>query len=219
MVPQRWLARVALIVALPISLQADTLILRDGSRVQGELIAVRNGTVEFEERRNFGNGRTLRFDRDEVVRIEFESNRNNSNYSNNSNNSNNSNSPNSFGRPSGMRERQVLVASNVAWIDTGVDVRQGQTVYFEAQGEVRWGRDRRDGVAGERNSPPNPGRPMPNRNAAALIGKIGSDSGDMFFIGDETGPVRVRGTGRLYLGVNDDVLTDNSGNFRVVIYF
>lgn len=217
MVSQRWIARVALIVALPVSLQADTLILRDGSRVQGELLAVRNGTIEFEERRNFGAGRTLRFDRDEVVRIEFDTYRNNSN---NSNNSNSSNNPfNGGGRPSGMRERPVLVASNMSWVDTGIDVRPGQTVYFEAQGEVRWGRDRRDGVAGERNSPPNPGRPMPNRNAAALIGKIGNDSGDLFFIGDDTGPVRLRGNGRLYLGINDDVLTDNSGNFRVVVYY
>ena len=214
MVSQRWIARVALIVALPASLQADTLILRDGSRVQGELIAVRNGTIEFEERRGYGTGRTLRLDRDEVVRIEFDSYRNNSNNSNSSNNS-----PNSFGRPSGMRERQVLVASNMAWVDTGIDVRAGQTVYFQAQGEIRWGRDRRDGVAGERNSPPNPNRPMPNRNAAALIGKIGDSAGDMFYIGDETGAVRVRGNGRLYLGVNDDVLTDNSGNFRVVVFY
>ena len=59
---------------------------------------------------------------------------------------------------------------------------------------------------------------MGNRNAAALIGKIGSGN-DLFFIGDETGPVRVRSSGRLYLGINDDVLTDNSGNFRVVVYY
>ena len=57
---------------------------------------------------------------------------------------------------------------------------------------------------------------MGNRNAAALIGRIGND---MFFIGDETGPVRMRSAGRLFLGVNDDVLTDNSGNFRVVVYY
>ena len=208
MVPQRWIARVALIVALPVSLQADTLILRDGTRVQGELIAVRNGTIEFEERRSFGAGRTLRFDRDEVVRIEFETYRNDT-----------SGSANNLGRPTGMREKQVIVSGDVSWNDTGIDVRPGQTVYFESQGQVRWGRDRRDGPAGERNSPPNPGRPMPNRNAAALIGKIGNDSGDLFFIGDETGAVRLRGSGRLFLGVNDDVLTDNSGNFRVVVYY
>jgi hypothetical protein len=215
MVPQRWIAGVALIMALPIGLQADTLILRNGSRVQGELIAVRNGTIEFEERRSFGSSRTLRLDRDEVVRIEFDSNGNSSNYNNSGTNSNN-NTSSSYGRPSGMREKQVIVSGDVDWSDAGIEVRAGQSVYFEATGQVRWGKDRRDGPAGERNSPSNPNRPMGNRNAAALIGKIGND---MFFIGDDTGAIRVRNSGRLYLGVNDDVLTDNSGNFRVVVYY
>ncbi len=208
MVPRVWIARLALVVALPAALQADTLILRDGSRVQGELIGIRNGQIEFEERRGFGGGRTLRFDRDEVDRIEFENRR----YGGGNNNNNNSFN----GRPSGMREKQTIVSADVAWNDSGIDVRAGQTVYFEAQGRVRWGRDRQDGPAGERNSPSNPNRPMGNRNAAALIGRIGDD---MFFIGDETGPVRMRSSGRLFLGVNDDVLTDNSGNFRVVVYY
>ena len=208
MVPQRWIAGAALMLTLSASLQADTLILRDGTRVRGELIAVRNGIIEFEERRTFGAGRTLRLDRDEVVTIEFETTR-----------STGSNLTNTDTRPPGMRERQVVVSADTAWVDTGIDVRSGQTVYFESTGRARWGRDRQDGPAGERNSPPNPGRPMPNRNAAALIGKIGSESNDLFFIGDETGPVRVRGNGRLFLGINDDVLTDNSGNFRVVVYY
>ena len=208
MVPQRLIAGVAVMLTLSAALQADTLILRDGTRVQGELIAVRNGTIEFEERGRFGAGRTLRLDRDEVVRIEFETSR-----------STGGNLSNTDSRPPGMRERQVTVSANVAWVDTGIDLRSGQTVYFEATGRARWGRDRQDGPAGERNSPPNPGRPMPNRNAAALIGKIGADSNDLFFIGDETGAVRVRGNGRLFLGINDDVLTDNSGNFRVVVYY
>ncbi|MBY0494449.1 MAG: LecA/PA-IL family lectin [Cyanobacteria bacterium] len=210
--PRRWIALMAIVLALPVSLAADTLYLRNGQRVEGELIGMRNGQIEFEERRGFGGTRTLRFDRDEVDRIDFDNRR-----FGNTNNNNNTNS-NSFGggRPNGMRERQVIVSADVAWNDAGIDVRAGQTVYFEAQGRVRWGRDRQDGPAGERNSPSNPNRPMGNRNAAALIGKIGND---MFYIGDETGPVRIRTAGRLYLGVNDDVLTDNSGNFRVVVYY
>jgi len=208
MVPLRWIAGLALVLSLPVSLKADTLYLRNGQRVQGELIGFRNGQIEFEERRGFGGTRALRFDRDEVDRIDFQ----NSRYSNNNNNSSNL----AGGRPTGMREKPVIVSADVAWNDAGIDVRAGQTVYFEAQGRVRWGRDRQDGPAGERNSPSNPNRPMGNRNAAALIGKIGND---MFFIGDETGPVRMRAAGRLYLGVNDDVLTDNSGNFRVVVYY
>jgi hypothetical protein len=60
---------------------------------------------------------------------------------------------------------------------------------------------------------------MANRPAAALIGKVGTSSGDFFFIGDEQGPIRMRASGRLYLGINDDYLADNSGNFRVVIHY
>jgi hypothetical protein len=59
---------------------------------------------------------------------------------------------------------------------------------------------------------------MPNRAGAALIGRVGQGQ-DVFFIGGEEGEIRVRNTGRLYLGVNDDYLQDNSGAFRVVVYY
>ena len=195
---------VVVVVAFGVTLVADTLVLRNGTRVEGQLIAVRNDVIEFQERRGFGGGRRVQFDRAEVLRIEFDSPR--------------GESGSSDGRPVGMRERTAIVNANAPWTDTSVDVRAGQTIYFEATGEIRWGRDRRDGPEGENNSPRNPNRPMPNRPAAALIGKIGSASSDYFFIGDEEGPIRVRATGRLYLGVNDDFVNDNSGSFRVVVY-
>jgi hypothetical protein len=191
-------------VSLGASLLADTLVLRNGTRVEGQLVAVRNNVIEFEERRGYGSGRRVQFDRADVLRIEFETPRGDSG------------SPG--GRPFGMRERTAIVNANEPWTDTSVDVRAGQTIYFESQGEIRWGRDRRDGPRGESNSPRNPNRPMPNRPAAALIGKIGSASSDYFFIGDDEGPIRVRATGRLYLGINDDFFNDNSGTFRVVVY-
>jgi hypothetical protein len=186
---------------------ADTLVLRNGTRIQGEIVAVRNGVIEFEERRGSGRGRLIQVDRDEVLRIEFD---------------NRGTAPQfggGAGRPNGMRERQVVVSADVAWNDTGVDVRAGQTVFFQATGEVRWGRDRRDGPDGEDDSPTNPNRPLPNRPAAALIGKVGNTSRDVFFIGSDAGAIRVRSSGRLYLGVNDDFLGDNSGNFRVVVSY
>ena len=105
------------------------------------------------------------------------------------------------GRPGGMRERQLNVSATVNWTDTGVQLRAGQTIYVEASGQVRWGRDRRDGPAGENNSPFNQARPLPNRPGAALIGRIG---GDIFYVGDGQGPIRVRNSGRLELGINDE---------------
>ena len=74
--------------------------------------------------------------------------------------------------PRGMRERQVVVLANERWLDTGIDVREGQTVYFASGGEVRWGPRRKDGPAGERNSRPHELRPIPDRPAAALIGIV-----------------------------------------------
>jgi hypothetical protein len=60
---------------------------------------------------------------------------------------------------------------------------------------------------------------MPRRPAAALIGKVGQDSTDLFFIGNDRGAIRLQNSGRLYLGINDDVLTDNRGNFKVLVFY
>jgi hypothetical protein len=203
-----------LVVAAAAWLSADTLVLKDGRRVTGDLVAVRNGTIEFQERGVY-NGQMMRVPRDEVRRIEFDDvivpDR--------------PDRTDRFeparpggGRPGGLREREVAVASNVAWTDTGIDVRAGQMVYFRARGEVNWGPGRRDGPQGERNSEYNAQRPIPDRPAAALIGRIGRGP-DAFFIGDNEGPVRVRESGRLFLGINDDYLLDNRGSFGVTISY
>ena len=171
-----------------------------------------DGVVEFEGRRGLFNGRErLRIDRGDVRSIEL-SDVDRDRYDGDDR------AGGDRGRPSGMREREISVDSWVAWRDTGIDVRAGQAIYFEASGRVRWGPNRQDGPEGERNSPHNATRPIPNRPAAALIGRVG-DSSDYFFIGDDKGAVRVRSSGRLYLGVNDDYLKDNSGSFRVTIYY
>lgn len=211
-------ARLALLVlamvGLVATLRADTLILRNGSRVNGELVSVRNGIVEFEERRGFGGGRTIRVSRDDVVSIELDGRGSpGDGYPGGG-----GTYPGGGGRPPGMRERVISVGATQPWTDTGVSVRAGQTVYFEANGQVRWGRNRRDGPEGENNSPFNPGRPIPNRPAAALIGSVG-EGDDIFFIGGERGPIRIRSGGPLLLGINDEGLQDNSGSFRVTIYY
>src|SRR5262245_58935694 len=206
-------ARICLVAALVIgataALGADTLYLRNGTRIQGDLIAVRENIVEFNESRGYSGGNRMRqFDRDDVLRIELEPR-----------------TPaervrGTAGRGAGMRERLVTVTANVPWSDTGIDVRAGQEIYLAASGVIRWGSgDRRDGPDGERNSPVGPGRPLPNRPAGALIAKVGAESSDLIFLGSQEGPIRMRSNGRLFLGVNDDYLNDNSGNFRVVVYY
>jgi hypothetical protein len=196
---------------LAATLSADTLVLRDGRRVEGQLISVRDNVIEFEEARGFGGGRAVRLSRDEVLGIEF-SRGGQGNYSRYP-------EEQQGGRPSGLRERQLIVPANTQWTDTNIDLRAGQQVFFEAKGEIRWGPGRRAGPSGEENSPVNNARPMPNRPGASLIGRVGGGSQDNFFIGADRGPIRVRGSGRLFLGLNDDVLSDNTGYFTVVIYY
>lgn len=191
---------------------ADTLVLTSGRRIQGELKGVYGREIEFEERTG-SNRRLMRVPRTDIARIEFD----NSGSSFGQNGQNNQNDV-SGGVPRGMREREVMVTAREPWTDTGIDVRAGQMICFAASGEVRWGPNRRDGVAGERNSPRNYLRPMPGQPAAALIGRIGEQDSP-FIIGDQPGPFRARSSGRLYLGVNDDVFTDNTGSFRVTVSF
>jgi hypothetical protein len=109
------------------------------------------------------------------------------------------------------------VSARNQWTDAGVNVRNGQTIYFEASGRIRWGSNRQDGPEGENNSPRNANRPIPGRPAAALIGRVGEDA--PFFIGSATEGIRVRGSGTLFLGVNDETFEDNSGSFRVTVYY
>ena len=59
-----------------------------------------------------------------------------------------------------------------------------------------------------------PGSPLPNAFAGALIGRI--DNGRPFGIGNLTS-VEMPASGILYLGVNDDNVSDNSGQFQVVV--
>ena len=187
---------------------ADTLVMRNGQRISGRLIGLREGVFEFEEDRGLRRGRVIRVEQADVRTIELDQDgpstvgdRDNG----------------AVGRPRGLREREVNVQARTQWTDTGVNVRNGQTVYFEASGRVRWGRDRQHGPEGENNSPRNPSRPIPGRPAAALIGRVGDDA--PFFIGSDAEGIRVRGSGPLFLGINDETLEDNSGSFRVTVYY
>lgn len=200
---KRHLAAISLmIIAAGIMASADTLVLTNGRRIPGELLGVYGREIEFEERS--GNGRRIiRVPRSDIDRIEFVDGRNSRD----------------DGRvvPRRLRERNVVVSPTDAWTDTGIDLRNGQEIYFETSGQVTWSPNRRVDADGTRNSKPDTNRPLPERNSGALIGRIGER--DIFFIGTDVGPFRVRGSGRLYLGVNDDRLDDNTGSYRVVVSY
>jgi hypothetical protein len=54
---------------------------------------------------------------------------------------------------------------------------------------------------------------MPQTLAGALIGRVGPTR--MFGIGDQTTALDMPADGRLFIGINDDNVDDNQGEFRV----
>ena len=111
----------------------------------------------------------------------------------------------------------IDVVSTAQWTPTSIVVRQGERIYFAATGEVRLGGDpnelaRPAGVTTGRRA--SASAPMPGAPAGALIGRIGN--GRAFLIGSQAS-VRMPANGQLFLGVNDDHLADNTGDFNVVV--
>jgi hypothetical protein len=130
-------------------------------------------------------------------------------------------------RPNRTLERTVTVPGNQPrGVDTGIDLRSGDQVTITATGSVTAGR--RAGVVSPEGGRQSAGAvfgattyPVPTAGVGALIGYIVSNNGQTsqpFYIGSQatfTTPV----DGRLYLMVNDDNYSDNSGSFSArVIY-
>jgi hypothetical protein len=196
-------------------LSADTLIMRNGSRISGRLIGLRDGVFEFEEDRGLRRGRVIKVEQADVRTVELD--QDGPGQFDRGDREKGDRDGDQVGRPRGLRERDVNVSARNQWTDAGVQVRNGQMIYFEASGKIRWGANRQDGPDGENNSPRNPNRPIPSRPAASLIGRVGDEA--PFFIGSDTNGIRVRGAGTLFLGVNDETFEDNSGSFRVTVYY
>jgi Ca2+-binding EF-hand superfamily protein len=119
----------------------------------------------------------------------------------------------------GRREtpRTVIVSAQRAWADSGIDLQPGDVVTITATGRVNYSRAR-DAVAepgGATGRPATPAAPMPHLDIGTLIARIGN--GEPFVVGANLDSLRVPRAGRLFLGVNDDVLTDNSGQFQASI--
>jgi hypothetical protein len=112
-----------------------------------------------------------------------------------------------------------LVTVNAAerWTDTGIQVRAGDSIYFDASGNVQLSPDPKDSATadGSWTNRRAPEAPLRDRLAGALIARIGNSA--PIFIGARGSVAAAPNSGRLYLSVNDDYLGDNAGAFRVSI--
>jgi hypothetical protein len=114
------------------------------------------------------------------------------------------------------RSRTIEVRGADAWTDTGITVRAGQMFTFYATGEMRYSNDPGATAGPGGKIGKDPSFPVPSLEVGGLIAKIGGN-GRPFAIGSNQDPIRMPGSGRLMLGVNDTVFTDNSGVFEVIV--
>ena len=105
-------------------------------------------------------------------------------------------------------------ASN-GWNNSGLVVRRGQRIRINASGRVSIGGGRFVTPDGLPNIPDRD-KLMRNQPTGGLIAVIGDDNDDFIFVGRSRDFVAQR-DGVLFLGVNEGNLSDNSGTFDIVI--
>ena len=109
----------------------------------------------------------------------------------------------------------VEVDADQAWNDTGIDIREGDllTIDYLAGTWSPWPGDSYDAI-GSGGDPTCRCNVLNGVSHAALLGRIGEN--EIFFVGDQFHH-RVGESGRLYLGINDADLGDNSGSLQIDI--
>lgn len=105
-------------------------------------------------------------------------------------------------------------ASN-GWTDSGLMVRKGQRLRISSQGRINLGA----GVFATPTGLPRQAdrdKLMRDQPTGGLIAVVGDDNDDFIFVGAGTEFV-ARRDGRLFLGVNEGNLNDNSGAYDVTV--
>jgi Ca2+-binding EF-hand superfamily protein len=120
------------------------------------------------------------------------------------------------GTASGAGSQTVRVNSQVRWTDAVIQVRAGDVITFDSSGSITMSDNGADTAspAGSTTGRRAPDAPILNQLAGGLLARI--DGYGPIWIGNRrtiTAPVG----GRLYLGVNDDHLPDNRGEFTVTV--
>jgi hypothetical protein len=240
----RLLLSVSLLLSLTAPLLADTIRLKDGSVIRGQVIGFKDQqfTILIGGNARGRRGQTTVYVED-VESIEFDSTsapstatddgtmaRNNPPANNPPlNNRRNNTEPapsepridsSPVSSPASPTFFTIKVgvradAANNGWTNTGLVVRKGQRLRISASGRVSLGRGRFSTPGGVSNL--NDGdKLMRNENTGALIAVIGDDNDEFILIGPRREFVAQR-DGVLFLGVNEGDLTDNTGTYDIVI--
>ena len=239
----RLLLSALLLVSLVTPLLADTIRLKDGSVIRGQVIGFKDQqfTILIGSNQRGRRGQTT-VNVEDVESIEFDSSPGAGSISESSTARND---PPPMTRPSVPNSQptnsspdprtndttpasssanptfftiKVTVradAANNGWTNSGLVVRQGQRLRISASGRVSLGRGRFS-MPGGLNTILDNDKLMRNEATGALIAVIGDDNDDFILIGPRREFVAQR-DGVLFLGVNEGDLTDNTGSYDIVI--
>ena len=236
----RLLLSALLLVSLVTPLLADTIRLKDGSVIRGQVIGFKDQqfTILIGGNARGRRGQTTVYVED-VESIEFDSTPGTGSISDSSTARNdpppmnrpsvpnnqpsgpdprtNDTTPASSGNPTFFTIKVSVRAdaANNGWTNSGLVVRQGQRLRISASGRVSLGRGRFS-MPGGLNTIQDNDKLMRNEATGALIAVIGDDNDDFILIGPRREFVAQR-DGVLFLGVNEGDLADNTGSYDIVI--
>lgn len=127
----------------------------------------------------------------------------------------------------------LQVKGNIPWTDTGIFVDSGQEIAFKARGRISLQKGNPQAFCGpEGYDLRTVQQPLLENNLGSLIGKVvisvtvlvdektkeetRQEVAEIFFIGADNF-VQMPAKGQLFLGINENVIGDNEGEFQVTI--
>ena len=115
--------------------------------------------------------------------------------------------------------KDLEVPANQEWMDTGVDLEEGDVIRILAEGTINYTTSKTCGPGGGERDWADLIRKLPvnDQGRGALIGKMGTGGAVLAFFVGERADFTVERKGRLFLGINDDDYKNNSGSFKIRI--
>jgi hypothetical protein len=233
----------AIIVSLAAFAFADTIRLKDGSIIKGDIVSFTAGKFTVE----IGQGsrkRQLTFTASEVESISFDSGIAPPQMTQSTNRTASYTEPAPKpvqppvvtpretakpveskpvqAKPSGEKMRPVewkvkVTADNTSngWTNTGWVVKKGQRIHISGDGKVSLGNGKNSTPSGV-SDVDDQMKLLKNVPTGALIAVIGDDNNDFIYVGADREITATR-DGALFLGINEGNLDDNSGTYDVKV--
>lgn len=192
--------------------KSDTLVTVDRQVYEGKMVAFKYGTIIFNAYKFGKYDSKMSFPIYKVWKIEF-------------------NAPKQVGIETnyeieqnykklrrGKRFKKIVLEGNQEWLDTGINLKEGQDILFSVSGCIYIDDKKLVYQNGEPDVIWNKKKPLANHPTGALIAKVG-EKGEPFYVGNDRAPFQIPKQGKLFLGINDFDFEDNSGKFIISVYY